>query len=96
VEDEVSLAFQILLCEPSASSGLYCLDPKKGFTMPPRVSVLERERELQELLTKPEGRKELEALQARYLAASGRVRPGKGSVITYILVYEREIGLITN
>jgi hypothetical protein len=47
------------------------------------------------LLTTPAGRAELEQLEARYSAAQGRLRPAGASVITYILVYEREHGLIT-
>ena len=57
-------------------------------------TLQQRERELQSLLATPAGREELRELGARYVAASGRVRPGKASVITYILVHERERGLI--
>ena len=40
------------------------------------------------------GEPELQQLGSRYSAAGGRVRPERTSVITYILVYERERGLI--
>ena len=62
--------------------------------MPEKKTLQKREKELQSLLATPAGRDELQHLGARYAAASGRVRPGKASVITYILVYERERGLI--
>ena len=54
----------------------------------------QREKELQALLTTPAGREELRELAARYAAAGGRVRPERTSVITCILVYERERGLM--
>ena len=50
--------------------------------------------ELQRLMATPEGRRELEDLAARYQDAGGRMRPEKTSVITYILVHERQKGLI--
>jgi hypothetical protein len=53
-----------------------------------------REMELQRLMATPEGRRELEDLAARYQDAGGRMRPEKTSVITYILVHERQKGLI--
>jgi hypothetical protein len=53
-----------------------------------------RQRELQALLATPAGREELEGLATRYAAASGRLRPTRTSLITYILVHERERGLI--
>ncbi len=62
--------------------------------MPPDKTIQQRERELQSLLANPLGRKELQELESRYHAASGRVRPGNASVITYILVHERGRGLI--
>jgi hypothetical protein len=62
--------------------------------MTPTKTLQQRERELQALIATPAGRDELQQLGARYVAASGRVRPGKASVITYILVHERERGLI--
>jgi hypothetical protein len=62
--------------------------------MSPKKTLAQREKELRALLASPTGREELQALGARYQAASGNVRPGRASVITYILVYERERGLI--
>lgn len=64
--------------------------------MAPKVSVQQRERELQALLATPEGRKQLADLEASYTADSRRMRPGKGSIITFILVHERAMGLIVN
>jgi hypothetical protein len=57
-------------------------------------TLREREKELQSLMTTPQGRAALQDLAARYGAAGGRVRPARTSVITYILVHEREKGLI--
>lgn len=62
--------------------------------MMPKKTLQQREKELQSLLATPTGRDEILKLQSRYAAESGRVRMGKGSSITYILVYEREHGLI--
>lgn len=62
--------------------------------MTPQKALSERVKELQFLLTTPAGREELQQLDSRYYAASGRVRPARTSVITYILVHEREQGLI--
>ena len=59
-----------------------------------KKTLQEREKELQSLLPTKEGRAELEELASRYGAASGRVRATGTSVVTYILVYEREKGLI--
>jgi hypothetical protein len=55
----------------------------------------EREKELRQLLATPAGREELQGLASRYGAASGRLRPAGTSVVTYILVHEREQGLIS-
>jgi hypothetical protein len=54
----------------------------------------EREKELQALMSTPVGRAELERLACGYQSGGGRARPGRTSVITYILVHEREKGLI--
>ena len=62
--------------------------------MAPTKTLQQRQKELQSLLATPEGRKELQELDRRYQAAGGRMRPAKTSVITYILVYERDRGLI--
>jgi hypothetical protein len=64
--------------------------------MTPKKTLREREKELQALLATPAGRAELRELESRYAAASGRVRPGRGSLITYLLVYERGQGLIAS
>jgi len=61
-----------------------------------KKSLPEREKELQTLLASPAGRVQLEALESRYVALGSRVRPGRASLITYLLVYERELGLIGN
>ena len=64
--------------------------------MPPKKTLPQREKELQSLLATAAGREELEELVSRYHEAGGRLRPPSTSVITYILVYEREQGLIIN
>ena len=62
--------------------------------MTAKKTLQQREKELQSLLATPAGRDELQELASRYVEASGRLRPGGASVVTYILVYERECGLI--
>jgi hypothetical protein len=59
-------------------------------------TLQQREKELQSLLADPAGRQQLQELQSRYYAASGKLKPARTSVITYILVHERERGLITS
>ena len=54
----------------------------------------ERQQELQALLATPAGREELQGMVSRYHAESGKLRPAGTSAITYILVHERERGLI--
>jgi hypothetical protein len=54
----------------------------------------QRQKELQSLLSTPAGQAELEVLACRYYAAGGRTRPPRTSVVTYILVHERERGMI--
>src|SRR6516164_4958947 len=66
----------------------------KGEPMLPAKTLVQREKELQSLLATPAGRKELGELESRYCEASGRLRPASTSIITYILVHEREAGLI--
>ncbi len=63
--------------------------------MTPKKTLSEREKELQALLRTPAGREELRQLDTRYHAASGRERPARTSIITYILVHEREQGMIS-
>ena len=62
--------------------------------MPATKTLDQRQKELQALLGTLDGRKQLEALATRYSAASGRIRVEGTSLVTYILVYERERGLI--
>jgi hypothetical protein len=59
-----------------------------------KKTLPERQKELQSLLATPAGRAELQELASRYSEAGGRLRPGGTSLITYIIVYERERGLI--
>ena len=61
-----------------------------------RKTLQEREKELQALLANPLGRKELQELESRYRAESGKMKPANSSAITFILVHEREQGLIHN
>ena len=67
-----------------------------GLPMTPKKTLQQREKELQALLNSPAGQEELRELDARYRAASGRLRPSKTSIITYILVNERDHGLISD
>jgi hypothetical protein len=55
-----------------------------------------RETELVTLLATPAGRAELERLATCYAEADGRPRVPRTSVITYIIVHERQAGLIHN
>ena len=64
--------------------------------MSPKKTLHDREKELQSLLATAAGREELEELVSRYQEAGGRLRKPSTSVITYILVCERERGLIIN
>jgi hypothetical protein len=61
-----------------------------------KKSLREREKELKSLLATPAGRGELELLESRYAAQGAKVRVGRMSIITYLLVYERECGLISS
>jgi hypothetical protein len=54
----------------------------------------EREKELRLLIATPEGRVELERLASHYQGHGGGTRPGRTSIITWIIVHEREKGLI--
>jgi len=62
--------------------------------MASKKTLQSRQKELQALLATPAGKTELHELGARYSAASGRVMPERRSIVTFILVYEREHGLI--
>jgi hypothetical protein len=64
--------------------------------MTAKKTRLEREKELQTLLGSPAGKAELEALADRYSASGRRLRPGGTSLVTYILVCERERGIIVD
>ncbi len=57
-------------------------------------TLQQREKELTLLMASLAGRAELAELAARYHATSGRPRPARTSVITYILIHEREHSLI--
>jgi hypothetical protein len=63
--------------------------------MAPKKTLHEREKELRSLLTTQAGREELQELASRYCRASGKPKPAGTSAITYIVVHERERGLIT-
>lgn len=62
--------------------------------MIPKKSLQTREQELRSMLATPAGMGQLQQLEARYVAESGRSRPMRASIITYILVHEREQGSI--
>ena len=67
---------------------------RKANLMQTTKTLRQREKELQVLLATSEGKAELEALAARYYASGGRSRTPRTSIVTYILVHERERGLI--
>lgn len=58
-------------------------------------TLREREKELRVLLATPAGRQELAELESRYITSAGRLKPAGKSAVTFILVYERERGLIS-
>ena len=62
--------------------------------MLPTKTLQEREKELQTMLANAAGKQQLQELASQYHAASGNPQPMRTSVITYILVHERERGLI--
>jgi len=64
--------------------------------MPPKKLLSQRQKELQLLLASPAGREELRQLEDQYQSASDRLKPANTSIITYILVHERERGLISS
>jgi hypothetical protein len=64
--------------------------------MPQKKTLQQREKELQALLLTPAGQAQLRGLEARYAAARGRPRPARTSLITYLLVFEREQGLLAS
>ena len=62
--------------------------------MPAAKSRQVREAELVALLATPDGRAELDRLAARYAEAAGSIRAPRASIVTYIIVHERQAGLI--
>jgi len=64
--------------------------------MTPKKTIQQREKDLQSLLATPAGRIELKDLETRYRTESGKLKPGRTSIITYILVHERGHGLISS
>jgi hypothetical protein len=62
--------------------------------MPAKKTFQERQKELQSLLATVAGRAEIEKLAEAYAATSGKLRPARTSAVTYILVHEKEQGLI--
>jgi hypothetical protein len=73
-------------CEPFTPSTM----------MPSKTTLHEREKALQSMLATPEGREKLLRLASRYFAGSGKLIPPLGSLVPYILVHERERGLISS
>ena len=59
-----------------------------------KKTLQEREKELRALLATPAGREELQELVSLYCRVSGKLKPAGTSTITYIVVHEREQGLI--
>jgi hypothetical protein len=68
----------------------------KAGAVAPKKTLHAREKELRSLLTTAAGRAELQELASQYQSATGRPRPAGTSAITYIVVHERENGLIGN
>jgi hypothetical protein len=64
--------------------------------MASKTTVHEGEKALQSMLATPEGREKLLRLASRTFAASGKLIPPLGSLVPYILVHEREQGLISS
>ena len=59
-----------------------------------KKTIAERTKELQALLATEEGRAELQELVFRYGAATDHFKAERTSIVTYILVHERQEGLI--
>jgi hypothetical protein len=64
--------------------------------MTAKKTLREREKELQTLLGSQAGKAALEALADRYAASGRRIRPVGTSLVTYILVCERERDMIAD
>ena len=62
--------------------------------MAAKKTLQDREKELRSLLATQTGREEIQELASRYCRVSGKPMPAGTSAITYIVVYEREYGLI--
>ena len=62
--------------------------------MQPIKTLQQREKELQTMLADAAGKLELQALASQYHAISGNPQASRTSVITYILVHERQRGMI--
>lgn len=62
--------------------------------MSPTKTLAQRQKELQSLLATPAGRQELQELESHYQLEGGRLRPANTSLITYLLVHEREKGYV--
>ena len=60
-----------------------------------KKTLRQREMELRVLLPTPEGKLQLQELASGYALVSGQHAPPGGSLITYILIHERESGLIS-
>ena len=78
----------------TATARLVPVPFRSGLPMTPTKTLRQREEELRSLLATPAGREELQVLASRYEAAGARPRPPKTSVVTYIIVHERERGMI--
>ena len=63
--------------------------------MTPKKTLQEREKELRSLLATLAGRDQVQELASRYCRVSGKLQPAGTSVITYIVVHEREQGLLS-
>jgi hypothetical protein len=61
-----------------------------------KKTLEQRQKELQSMLANPASRKELLELVSKYHQAGGKLKPPNSSAITYILVYERQRGLISS
>ena len=62
--------------------------------MAAKKTLQDREKELRALMATQTGRDEIQELATRYCRVSGKLKPAGTSTITYIVVHEREQGLI--
>jgi hypothetical protein len=60
-----------------------------------KKTLRQREIELQSLLATPEGRIDLQELESQYAKMQGVCRAQNTSLITFLLVHERQRGLIS-